>query len=54
MLRERQQQVLDLLVGLKGLDSLKKLFWEELDNERVARLYGLTREEIRIVEEASK
>ena len=32
---ERQQQVLDLLKGLRGLDPLKKLFWEELNYERV-------------------
>ena len=32
---ERQQQVLDLLKDLRGLDPLKKLFWEELSYERV-------------------
>jgi len=32
---ERQQAVLDLLQGLRGLDPLKQLFWSELNYERV-------------------
>ena len=32
---ERQQQVLDLLKGLHGIEPLKKLFWEELNYQRV-------------------
>lgn len=32
---QRQQQVLDLLKDLRGIDPLKKLFWEELSYERV-------------------
>ncbi len=32
---ERQQQILDLLKKLKGLDPLKQLFWSELNYERV-------------------
>jgi hypothetical protein len=59
---ERQQAVLDILSSLKGLEPLKQLFWSELSyqrvneplweaeiNERVARLYGLTAEELKIV-----
>ena len=33
--RERQQTVLELLKNLRGLDSLKELFWSELNYERV-------------------
>lgn len=33
--RERQQSVLTLLKDLRGLDSLKELFWSELNYERV-------------------
>jgi hypothetical protein len=32
---ERQQQVQDLLQGLRGIEPLKKLFWEELNYDRV-------------------
>jgi hypothetical protein len=32
---ERQQSVLDLLQNLKGQDSLKKLFWTELNYDKV-------------------
>ncbi len=32
---ERQQVVLDLLKGLRGLDPLKQLFWTELNYQRV-------------------
>ncbi|MCU0782839.1 MAG: Eco57I restriction-modification methylase domain-containing protein [Verrucomicrobia bacterium] len=32
---ERQQNVLDLLKGLRGLEPLKKLFWSELNYQRV-------------------
>ena len=32
---ERQQSVLDLLQNLKGQDPLKKLFWTELNYDRV-------------------
>lgn len=32
---ERQQNVLDLLEGLRGLEPLKKLFWSELNYQRV-------------------
>jgi hypothetical protein len=31
---ERQQSVLNILQNLRGLDGLKKLFWEELNYER--------------------
>ena len=67
---ERQQNVLELLKALRGLEPLKQLFWRELNyqrvnqplssrgwteiNERVARLYGLTPEEIKIVEDSAK
>jgi hypothetical protein len=33
--RERQQTVLELLKNLRSLDSLKELFWSELNYERV-------------------
>ncbi len=33
--REHQQTVLALLKDLRGLDSLKALFWSELNYERV-------------------
>ena len=32
---ERQQNVLDLLKGLRGIDPLKQLFWSELNYQRV-------------------
>jgi hypothetical protein len=32
---ERQQNVLDLLKGLRGIDPLKTLFWSELNYQRV-------------------
>ena len=32
---ERQQNVLDLLKGLRGIEPLKKLFWSELNYQRV-------------------
>jgi len=32
---ERQQQVLDLLKGLRGIEPLKQLFWSELNYQRV-------------------
>src|SRR2546427_7749279 len=32
---ERQQNVLDLLEGLRGIDPLKQLFWSELNYQRV-------------------
>src|SRR5437867_7411328 len=32
---ERQQNVLDLLKGLRGIEPLKQLFWSELNYERV-------------------
>jgi len=32
---ERQQAVLDILNGLKGLEPLKQLFWSELNYQRV-------------------
>src|SRR5438128_531377 len=32
---ERQQNVLDLLEGLRGLEPLKQLFWSELNYQRV-------------------
>src|SRR5947207_15325597 len=32
---ERQQNVLDLLKGLCGIEALKQLFWSELNYERV-------------------
>ena len=32
---EKQQAVLDLLRDLKGVEPLKKLFWQELNHERV-------------------
>ncbi len=32
---ERQQAVLDILSGLKGLEPLKQLFWSELNYQRV-------------------
>ena len=32
---ERQQVILDLLKGLRGLDPLKQLFWRELNYQRV-------------------
>jgi hypothetical protein len=32
---ERQQAVLNLLQNLKGLETLKKLFWTELNYDRV-------------------
>jgi len=32
---ERQQQVQDLLQGLRGIEPLKKLFWSELNYQRV-------------------
>ena len=32
---ERQQNVLDLLKGLRGLEPLKKLFWSELNYQRI-------------------
>ena len=31
---ERQQTILDILKNLKGLEGLKKLFWQELNYER--------------------
>ena len=33
--RDRQQTVLELLRNFRGLDSLKTLFWSELNYERV-------------------
>jgi hypothetical protein len=45
---ERQQAVLDILSGLKGLEPLKQLFWSELSYQR------LTPEEIKIVEGDTK
>ena len=32
---ERQQNVLDLLKGLQGIEPLKQLFWSELNYQRV-------------------
>ena len=32
---ERQQNVLDLLKGLRGIEPLKELFWSELNYQRV-------------------
>jgi aminoglycoside N3'-acetyltransferase len=32
---ERQQSVLDLLKGLRGIEPLKQLFWSELNYQRV-------------------
>ena len=32
---ERQQNVLDLLKGLRGIEPLKQLFWSELNYQRV-------------------
>src|ERR1035441_6774505 len=32
---ERQQGVLDLLKGLRGIEPLKQLFWSELNYQRV-------------------
>src|SRR5437867_8376147 len=32
---ERQQNVLDLLNGLRGIEPLKRLFWSELNYQRV-------------------
>ena len=51
---ERQQNVLDLLKGLRGIEPLKQLFWSELNYQRVYALYGLTPDEIKIVEDSTK
>lgn len=47
---DRQQTILVILQNLNDLDGMKRLFWEELNYERVYKLYGLTTEEIAIVD----
>lgn len=53
---DRQRTVLNILQSLRNLDGLKKLFWEELNyereiDERVYKLYGLTPDEIKMMED---
>jgi hypothetical protein len=54
---DSQQTILSILQGLNDLGGLKRLFWQELNyereiDERVYKLYGLTAEEIAIVDPA--